>query len=271
VSSDQVIQSAIALANEDSMQYEYQNQPTAGPSGTYRNPLRQDSVIPSDTPIQTQTQTHTVRTDRQPAGGQHAPHKSPVGGELDKSITQSLPELTNWQQREFRRELFKLLLSYLNSINQFSPDAYDLEAEERTNILLHQFWLSDVDAIKTRLSDDAARLQTAFESWMSMRHRLSTFRSATRYFGRPGEQWTEYLRGMDDDVQSAQAMLAYVDLQGVVSREGECGFVADTFDHDLARVFDALTMMSHCNGPEAFRGVRRYNEALLEWFREGNV
>jgi hypothetical protein len=44
--------------------------------------------------------------------------------------------------------------------------------------------------------------------------------------------------------------------------------VADTFDEDLARVFDALTRVPGCNGPEAFEGVRRYNEALLEWFRE---
>jgi hypothetical protein len=190
-----------------------------------------------------------------------------MSGGLSESITQSLSELANWQQRKFRRELFKLLLSYLNGINQFSSDAYDVEAEERMNLLLHQFWLSDTETRNARLGDDAARLQTALESWMSMRHRLSQFRSATGYFGRPGEQWTEYLRGMDDDVQSAQAMLAYVDLQGFVSREGECEFVADTFDHDLARVFDALTMVAGCNGPEAFRGVQRYNKALLEWFR----
>jgi hypothetical protein len=66
-------------------------------------------------------------------------------------------------------------------------------------------------------------------------------------------------------------MLAYVNIQGFVGREGECEYVADTFDWDLARVFDALTRVPGCNGPEAFEGMRRYNEALLEWYREGNV
>jgi hypothetical protein len=47
--------------------------------------------------------------------------------------------------------------------------------------------------------------------------------------------------------------------------------VADTFNEDLARVFDALTGVPGSNRPEAFRGVRRYNEALLQWFREEDV
>ena len=103
-----------------------------------------------------------------------------------------------------------------------------------------------------------------------MRHRLGAFRSATGYFGWPGKQWTEFLRQLDD-VPCAKAMIAYVDLQGLVGREGECGYVADTFDRDLARVFDALTRVPGCDRPKAFEGVRKYNKVLLEWFREGDV
>lgn len=80
----------------------------------------------------------------------------------------------------------------------------------------------------------------------------------------------EFLRHLDG-VPSAYAIIAYVDLQGLVGREGECGYVADTFDEDLARVFDALTRVPERIGPKAFEGVRRYNDALLEWFREGDV
>jgi hypothetical protein len=251
------------------MQYEYHN-PTAGPSGTYRNPLRQDSVIPSDT----QTQADASIPDVGPTGGQVAHHENMMGGAMSEAITQSLIshnlDPANWQQREYRRELFKLLVSYLNGIKPFSSDSYNVEAEERMNFLINQFWLSDTDALQARLGDDAARLQIALESWMSMRHLLSQFRSATGYFGLPGERWMGYLRHLDD-VPNAQAMLAYVDLQGFLGREGECGYVADSFNEDLARVFDALTMMTGCNGPEAFRGVRRYNEALLEWFRDGDL
>ena len=47
--------------------------------------------------------------------------------------------------------------------------------------------------------------------------------------------------------------------------------MADTFDEDIARGFDALTSVPECNRPKAFEGVRRYNEALLKWFREGDV
>jgi hypothetical protein len=266
---DSVLQSAIALANEDSMQYEYHN-PVAGPSGTYRNPLRQDTVIPNDT----QTQTNTAGANMDSTRDQVALHKSRLGGAMSEGITQSLISHTsdpaNWQQREYRRELFKLLVSYLNGIEQFRTDAYDIEAEERMNFLLNQFWLSDTEVLQARFGDDAARMQIALESWMSMRHRLSVFRGATGYFGRPREQWTEYLRHLDN-IPSAQAMLAYVDLQGFVGSEGECGYVVDTFDGDLARVFDALTRVARCNGPEAFRGVGEFNEALLEWFREGDM
>ncbi|PZD29769.1 hypothetical protein A1F96_04893 [Pyrenophora tritici-repentis] len=193
---------------------------------------------------------------------------------MSEAITQSLtshkPDPANCQQREHRRELFELLLSYLNGTNQFSSDSYDIDAEKRMDFLLNLFWLSDTEDLQAQLGDDTARLRVALESWMSMRHPLGAFRSATGYFGRPGEQWTEFLRHLDD-VPSAKAMLAYVDLLDFVGREGECEYVADTFDEDLARVFDALTRVSGRNGPKAFESVRRYNQALLEWFWEMDV
>ena len=40
------------MACQDEMQYEYEDENAAGPSGTYLNPLRQDSVIPNDTQTQ---------------------------------------------------------------------------------------------------------------------------------------------------------------------------------------------------------------------------
>ncbi|XP_014550504.1 hypothetical protein COCVIDRAFT_31772 [Bipolaris victoriae FI3] len=108
------------------------------------------------------------------------------------SITQPLIPHTsdpaNWQQCEYRRELFKLLLSYLNGINEFSSDSYDIDAEKRMNFLLDLFWLSDTEALQAQLGDDTARIQTALKSWMSMRHHLGAFRRATGYFGWPGEQ-----------------------------------------------------------------------------------
>ena len=135
------------------------------------------------------------------------------------------------------------------------------------NFLLHLFWLSDTETLQAQVDDHLACVQIASKSWISMRHRLGAFRRATGYFGRPGEQWTEFLRHLDD-VPSAYAMLAYVDLQGLEGREGEREYVADTFDEDLARVFDALTRVSGRDEPKAFEGVKRYNEALLEWFWE---
>ncbi|KAF2023100.1 hypothetical protein EK21DRAFT_119081 [Setomelanomma holmii] len=198
------------------------------------------------------------------------PSDNILDGSMSEAITQSrishTSDSANWQ-REYRRELFKLLVSYLNGINQFSSDSYDIDAEKQMDFLLNLLRFSDTEALRAQLGVDTARVQIALESWMSMRRRLGAFRSATGYFGWPGEQWAEFLRHLDT-VPSAQAILAYVDLQG---REGECGYVADTFDEDLARVFDALTRVPGRNGPKAFESVGRYNEVLLDWFREWDV
>ncbi|EDU40194.1 conserved hypothetical protein [Pyrenophora tritici-repentis Pt-1C-BFP] len=214
---DSILQSAIAGANEDNMQYEYHNQSAAGPSGTYRNPLRQDSVIPNDT----QQQNGTAQADVERTDGQGNISNSAMSGALSNALERSLmthpSDSASWQQRKYRRELFKLLVSYLNGIEQFSSENYDFTAEERMNFLLNQFWAGgDTEALHTKLgSDNATRIQIALESWMNMRHRLSEFRSATGYFGRPGEQWTQFLRSTDD-APCAQAMIAFVDLQDFV-------------------------------------------------------
>lgn len=264
---DSMLQSAIAVANEDNMQYEYRNHSAAGPSGTYRNPHRQDSVIPNDP----QPHNEVARTNVERTDGQINISDKTMSGAFYEALKRSFithtSDSASWQQREYRRELFKLLISYLNGINEFSSDSYDFTAEERMNLLLNQFWVSNgMEALQTTLgSDNATRIQIALESWMGMRHRLSEFRSATGYFGRPGEQWTQYLRSLDD-TPCAQAMLAFVDLQGFVESEGEWRYVKETFDNDLKTVFNALTRIPWCDGPEAFRGVWKFNQALLEWF-----
>jgi hypothetical protein len=105
---------------------------------------------------------------------------------MSEPITQPLisyaSDPANWQQREYRRERFELL-SYLNGINQFSSDSYDIDAEKRMNFLLNLLWLSDTEALQVKLGDDTGRLHIVLESWMSMRYRLGVFRSATGYFG----------------------------------------------------------------------------------------
>jgi hypothetical protein len=190
----------------------------------------------------------------------------PSGNVLDKTmseaITQSLISYTsdsaNWQHRKHCHELFKLLLSYLNGTNQFSSDSYDIDAEKRINFLLILLWPSDTEVLQAQLGEDTARLRIALESWMSVRHRLGAFRSATGYFGWPGEQWIEFLRQLDD-VQSTQAMLAYVNLQGFVGREGKCGYVADTFDEavwTLAASPPLAIMEEHPENTEIIRRLQ---------------
>lgn len=240
-------------------------QPTAGPSGTYRNPLRQDSVIPND------TQHDTRRAASEPTES-CIPHAHQFMSRSFKEVpSRSRPLATTnndgWQEKELRRELFKLLLSYLNSINQFGIDTYDTDAEERMNMLFHQLQINDTEILQARLGDDYARLHVALESWMSMRHRISEFRIATGYFGQPGRQWEEHLQRMPN-VPCAHATLAFINLQETTTKAGESVYISETFDADLQRMFDLLTMVKGCNGADAFKGVRIYNAALLEWFKQ---
>jgi hypothetical protein len=254
--SDSCLQNAIAMAHEDEMQYQYEDEIAAGPSGTYRNPLRQDSVIPNDT----QPQNDDDELYRPPTPNPDTPSDA-----YNEAIIQSLISNTspmNKQTRSYRTELFKLLICYLNSIDVFSPTTYDSGAEERMNFLINNFLCNDTEIWNANHTDSAIRLQLTLERWMGMRHRLAAFRSATGYFGPPGQRWEEFLRGLDD-VPNARAMLAYVELRDEGEGEGAMG---SSFDEDLMVVFDGLTRVKRCTGPEAFKSVRKFNEKLLEWF-----
>jgi hypothetical protein len=248
------------------MQYEYEDETAAGPSGTYRNPLRQDSVIPNDT----QVAPDTIEAGTRPSSGQPRQHEDEPSDALTDAIIRSLisdpSPATTRQTRAYRLELCKLLVSYLNSIEQFDPSCYDCAAEERMDLLLNQFRCTDADTWPAdhndNDSDSAIRMHLAFEKWMGMRHRLAAFRNATGYFGPPGRQWEGFLRGLDD-VPFAKAILAFLELKGDGGRDSGAGY---GFDDDLMAMFYGLTRVEGCMGPEAFKGVRKFNEGLVEWF-----
>jgi hypothetical protein len=232
--------------------------PTAGPSGTYRNPQRQDSVIPPST----QHSANSVPSDRFPAqnSGKISRHNSLLQrNQLDVS------ELDTWQEKQLRIELFKLLLSHLNGINQFTAETYEPESEDRMNSLLYQFWVNDAETNRAQVGDKFDSLQNALECWMNMRHILTGFQRTTGYFGRPGDEWREHLRRMDR-VPHAKASIAFVDMK---SSAGMSGLVLDggpSFANEVATVFDLLTQVNGCNGKEEFGALHAYNEKLREWF-----
>ncbi|KAI4708385.1 hypothetical protein J4E89_007009 [Alternaria sp. Ai002NY15] len=265
---DSRIQNDIATSNADDMQYEYDNDinNAAGPSGTYRNPLRQDSVIPD-----TQTQNDTGDAIIYPPSGQIIVTDEDISSDAyTDAIIRSLisdPSPTTRQTRTYRLELYRLLVSYLNGIKNFDPTNYDCAAEERMDFLLNQFHCTDADAWHSDHNDSALRLHLAFEKWMSMRHRLAAFRSTTGYFGPPGRQWEEHLRRLND-VPHAEAILAFVDMKDPGDGDEGGRVLGDGFDNDLMMMFDGLTKFQDCNGPEAFKGVRKFNERLLVWFRD---
>ncbi|KAH9870700.1 hypothetical protein IAQ61_006178 [Plenodomus lingam] len=257
------LDSAISTEHNQPLDRYEQDEVIAGSTGIHQDPFRQDSVIPGD------TQAETLRAASEPLDDGHTTNHANTNKFIDDDdqLPYRLPKrarLETTQEREHRTELFKLLLSYLNGINQFHPDTYSMEAEERMNMLLHQFHINDTERLQAKLGDDFARLQIAFESWMSMRHRLTGFRVATGYRGQPGEQWAEFLK-QKPNVPCAYASLSYVGLQEAALK-GEESYVVDTFDEDLAKMFDLLTMVKGCNGPEAFKGIGLYNSNLIGWF-----
>jgi len=237
--------------------------PTAGPSGTYRNPQRQDSVIPPST----QQGAEDLEVDHPP----HHHHGAfNANGDMWRSAWMSslnvdVTKIETWQEKQHRMELFKLLLSYLNSINQFSPESYEPEAEERMNHLLNHLWINDAEALRSSAGDRFPALQAAWERWMSMRHLLAEFQRTTGYFGKPGDDWKEHLRRMDR-VAHAKASIAFVDLKSFASGPGSALDGETTFNDDLVAVFDLLTQVEGCNGVEEFDALRPYNEGLMEWF-----
>ncbi|KAF2856065.1 hypothetical protein T440DRAFT_412903, partial [Plenodomus tracheiphilus IPT5] len=261
---DSFMQSTILDAERDRLfERNEQDYCIAGPSGTYRNPFRQDSVNPGDAQMDIQRAT-TECVESGPII-RHTANKTTVDDVQDPRLLDR-PGIEATQEEMRRIELFKLLLSHLNNINQFSAETYSMEAEQRMNMLLHQFRINDTELLQAKLGVDFARLQVALESWMGMRHRLSEFRVVTGYLGQPGEQWEEHLRHMPN-VPCAYASLSYVELQESAAKDRESSYVVDSFDEDLAKMFDVMTMVKGCNGSEAFKGIGVYNAVLLEWFK----
>jgi hypothetical protein len=237
--------------------------PSAGPSGTYHNPLRDDSVIAPST-----VRAESYFALDQAAPEAHAINDPPIQIEIFSNVSTppgngiELSTLTPYQITQLRRDLFKLLLCHLNNIDQFSPESYEPEAEDRLNLLLNHFWLHDIEIIRARLGDHFTEVHTAWQHWMSMRRALSNFQHTTGYSGNPGDEWKEYLRRMDR-VSRARASIAYVDLQSCIDTQRG---VDERFNDDLATVFDTVTQVDGCTGVEEFSAVEVYNEGLLGWF-----
>jgi hypothetical protein len=180
-------------------------------------------------------------------------------------ILLDVSELDTRQVKQLRIELFKLLLSHLNGINQFHAETYEPESEDIMNSLLYQFWHNDAGTIRSQVGDRFDSLQNALECWMNMRHMLTEFQRTTGYFGRPGDKWREYLRRMDR-VPHAKASIAFVGLKSSASMSGLVSCGRPSFANDLATVFDLLTQVEGCNGEEEFGALHAYNEELREWF-----
>jgi hypothetical protein len=237
--------------------------PTAGPSGTYRNLQRHDSVIlPSTQPNESCYQANkTLPTF-------HGLLDSTKGIWQSTSVPTSeidVYKLEKWQEKPFRMDLFKLLLSYLNGLNQFSTVFYEPEAEDRMNHLLDQFWKHDEETIRSRMVIRFPELQTAWHGWAIMRHQLAKFQRTTGYFGRPGNDWKEHLRKMDS-VTHAKASIAFVDFKSFPSAGALATDGGSQFDDDIMTVFDSLTQVEGCDGVGEFQALRVYNEGLLGWF-----
>jgi hypothetical protein len=238
--------------------------PIAGPSGTYRNPHRHDSGIP----LSTQPDEGYIQVEQM----LHSLNDAPG---LSRGIWQSIPipaphmdvsKFNKWQEKQLRIELFKLLLSYLNGLNQFDTRSYEPEAEERMNHLLYQFWINDAEMLRSKMGVRFSELETALHRWITLQHRLTEFQRTTGYFGKPGDGWKEYLRTIDR-ITHAKASIAFVDLKTFASAGISAPGAGPQFDNDVATVFDLLTQVEGLNGVEEFEeALRMCNEGLLEWF-----
>ncbi|KAF2182284.1 hypothetical protein K469DRAFT_752354 [Zopfia rhizophila CBS 207.26] len=178
------------------------------------------------------------------------------------------PANNSTQQTRLRGELFKLILSRLSNLNQFSPGLDHQQPEERLNHLLGHFWTADWEIMQQKFGDRFETLESAFFMWKEMRSNLHSFQLSTKYFGGPGEEWKAHLRSISSIAERAQACIAINDLSCSVDRIQKIGdqFQGEAFNEDLMVVFDELTNVSSCNGTEEFRGVYAYNERLLAWF-----
>lgn len=224
---------------------------------------RQDSVIPNE------TQGNLSPPVLQSAQGTPVLMSNLNGILSQHAINAEIPNLDPRRQGQLRRELFKLLLSYLNDINQFQSRRQDHSSEQRLDALLWNFWIDDAESLQSRIGGRFARLDVAFRAWLDMRSRVTEFQTTTGYFGQSGEEWTAYLRNITERQDHAQACIAFVklkDMSGEEHREAVPQIDKATLNKDLAMVFDFLTNIQGCNGVEAFEGLTAFNEALLRWF-----
>lgn len=248
---------------EDKHRSQVLRSPTAGPSGTYHNPHRQDSVIPlsieedTDHPEFIQTLIGSFRAPI-PIDDTHCTTMASVP-HTDVS------KLDNWQEKQLRTELFKLLLSFLNGINEFRTDSYEPEAEERMNHLLYQFWINDAISLRSKAGERFIALQTVWDRWTNMRLLLAEFQRTAGYFGKPGDDWKDHLRRMER-VAHARASIAFVNMKSFGTTQNSAIDIGPDFDDDLATIFDLLTQVEGCNGVDEFGAVRAYNQELLGWF-----
>lgn len=262
------------MAWGESSWYEKERSVTVGPSNTYRKPIRQDSVEPEETRLSSDlfvgTEVTPVRLARDSSEVQWEDQNNVI--DFAPMTTQPLAmSPRDSRQREQRMELFKLLISYLHRLNQFSLDSYDPGAEDRMDFLLNQFRQLDMITATTVPSfrartETSARIDTALRTWIIIRRSVDDFRRTTNYFGEPGRPWEMHLASMEN-LPCAQASLAYVELQERAWKHGVRSD-GDTFDDDLMTGFDALTKIKGVNGKDAFRSVRQFNASLREWFRE---
>jgi hypothetical protein len=175
-------------------------------------------------------------------------------------------KLGKFQKKQLRLELFKLLLSFLNGINQFIATSYQPEAEERIDHLLKEFWSNDIDAIRSAVGEERyAQLETSWDRWTDMRLLLGRFQRSVGYFGEPGDDWRAYLSTMER-VAHAKASIAFVDMKGSETADGLANDIGSGFDDDLATIFDLLTQVEGCDGVDEFGAIRVYNQGLMAWF-----
>ena len=238
-------------------------QTVAGSSSTYQHSVRGDSAIIDAQNRAMQIMSGFVESHGTLATANKAATQASASAAQTGTLIQTLD---TWEKKSARRELFRLLLSFLNSINQFAKHSYDIQAEERMNTLLKILWLHDADNFRERLGDDFPRLDNALTSWMGMRSRLAKFQSRTGFVGTPGEEWRAYLQGINSLGARAQACIAFDELKGVEDQAQT--YLAETFEDDLAIAFDLMTRVKGCNGPEEFSAIRVYNQVLLEWVKE---
>ncbi|KAL6703195.1 hypothetical protein ACN47E_010124 [Coniothyrium glycines] len=246
--------------------YDVGRQASAGPSGTNTGSFRPDSVIPTEPEYSPESAANTVGSGNDISPSVHEDEEMSHAFQPSNMVVPVAPN-HDLSQRLQRMDLFKLLVSYLHSLKQFSSDTYDARAEDRMDQLLKDLRRRDQERLQARFGDGFHILDAALDDWIGMRQLLSDFRRTTNYFGEPGRDWEAQLRRMES-VPRAQATLAYVDFQAAAAVEKLTWWSRNTFDDELMTMFDALTMLKGCNGKEAFQGVRQFNTTLLQWFPE---